>query len=56
MISQRKLLNVIDEDLKQCTALRQADASAPGQQNIEHMTLLQHLQKWRKTPGMTKRN
>ncbi len=44
MLSQEKLLNVINEDLKQATAEQQADVQAASQQNIEHLTLLKHLQ------------
>lgn len=43
MLSQEKLLNVINMDLKQCTAGRQADVRAAAQQNTEHVTLLQYL-------------
>jgi hypothetical protein len=43
VISQEKLLKVIDADLVQCTKIRQSDIPGATQQNIEHLTLLQHL-------------
>jgi hypothetical protein len=44
MISQEKLLRVIDADLQQCIKIRQGDIHGASRQNIEHMTLLRHLQ------------
>ena len=43
MVSQEKLLRVIDADLIQCTKQRQSEIPGATQQNVEHMTLLQHL-------------
>jgi hypothetical protein len=43
MISKEKLLKVIDADLVQCTKIRQGDIPGATQQNVEHLTLLQHL-------------
>ncbi len=44
MINREKLLKVIDADLVQCTKIRQSDIPGATQQNIEHLTLLRHLQ------------
>ena len=44
MFSQEKLLKAIDADLIQCTKQRQTEMPGATQQNVEHMTLLRHLQ------------